>query len=127
MSNPSVEMTSPVLDRVRVVVALSVVLAGIVAWYVLSSQPLAVRLGSLLLALIVGLAVGWGSQPGRRLVGFAREAWAETRRVVWPARKDAWMVTLYVFAFVVVMALFLWVVDKTLEWVLYDLVLGWKR
>jgi preprotein translocase subunit SecE len=35
--------------------------------------------------------------------------------------------TLTVFAFVVVMALFLWLVDKTLEWVLYDLLLGWKK
>jgi preprotein translocase subunit SecE len=25
------------------------------------------------------------------------------------------------------MALFLWITDKTLEWVLYDLILGWKR
>ena len=33
----------------------------------------------------------------------------------------------YVFAFVVVMALFLFLTDKTLEWVLYDLILGWKR
>ena len=33
----------------------------------------------------------------------------------------------YVFAFVVVMALFMWVTDKTLEWALYDLILGWRR
>jgi preprotein translocase subunit SecE len=26
-----------------------------------------------------------------------------------------------------VMALFMWLTDKTLEWVLYDLVLGWRR
>ena len=26
-----------------------------------------------------------------------------------------------------VMALFLWLTDKTLEWALYDLILGWKR
>jgi preprotein translocase subunit SecE len=25
------------------------------------------------------------------------------------------------------MALFLWLTDKTLEWVLYDLILGWKH
>jgi preprotein translocase subunit SecE len=31
-----------------------------------------------------------------------------------------------VFAFVVVMALFLWVTDKTLEWVFYGLILGWR-
>jgi preprotein translocase subunit SecE len=32
----------------------------------------------------------------------------------------------YVFAFVFVMALFLWLTDKTLEWALYDLILGWR-
>jgi preprotein translocase subunit SecE len=31
-----------------------------------------------------------------------------------------------VFAFVVTMAIVLWVTDKTLEKVLYDLILGWK-
>ena len=46
---------------------------------------------------------------------------------LWPTRKEALQMTGYVFAFVVVMALFLWITDKTLEWVLYDLVLGWKR
>jgi preprotein translocase subunit SecE len=32
-----------------------------------------------------------------------------------------------VFAFVVVMAFFLWLTDKSLEWVLYDLILGWRK
>jgi preprotein translocase subunit SecE len=32
-----------------------------------------------------------------------------------------------VFAFVLTMAIVLWMTDKTLEWVLYDLVLGWKK
>jgi len=51
----------------------------------------------------------------------------EVKKVVWPTRKEALQMTAYVFAFVVVMALFLWLTDKTLEWVLYDLILGWKR
>jgi preprotein translocase subunit SecE len=34
--------------------------------------------------------------------------------------------TLYVFAFVVVMALFLWATDKALEWTIFSLVLGWR-
>jgi preprotein translocase subunit SecE len=46
---------------------------------------------------------------------------------VWPSRKETIQMTLAVFAFVLVMAIFLWVVDKTLEWVLYDLVLGWRK
>ena len=35
--------------------------------------------------------------------------------------------TAYVFAFVFVMALFLWLTDKTIEWVFYDLILGWRK
>jgi preprotein translocase subunit SecE len=60
-------------------------------------------------------------------VGFGRDAVRETKKVVWPERKEALQITLYVFAFVVVMALFLWLTDKTLEWVFYDLILGWKK
>ena len=58
---------------------------------------------------------------------FFRQVRAETAKIVWPTRKEALQMTGYVFAFVFVMAFFLWLTDKTLEWVLYDLLLGWKR
>jgi preprotein translocase subunit SecE len=54
------------------------------------------------------------------------DAVRETKKVVWPTRKEAMQMTGYVFAFVFVMALFLWLTDKTLEWVLYDLILRWR-
>jgi preprotein translocase subunit SecE len=47
--------------------------------------------------------------------------------VVWPARKEAIQITAYVFGFVLIMALFLWLTDKSLEWLFYDLILGWKK
>ena len=50
----------------------------------------------------------------------------ETKKVVWPSRKETRRRPGLVFVFMVVMALFLWLTDKSLEWVLYDLVLGWK-
>ena len=58
---------------------------------------------------------------------FIRQVKAETAKVVWPTRKETMQMTAYVFVFVVVMALFLWLTDKTLEWVLYDLILGWRK
>ena len=67
------------------------------------------------------------AEPGKALVAYARDSVRELKKVVWPTRKEAMQMTLYVFAFVFVMALFLWVTDKTLEWALYDLVLGWRR
>ena len=67
------------------------------------------------------------AEAGKQLIGYGQESVKETRKVVWPTRKEAMQMTGYVFAFVFVMALFLWLTDKTLEWALYDLILGWKR
>jgi len=54
------------------------------------------------------------SELGGRLVGFSRESWAETKKVVWPTRKETIQTTGVVFLLVVVLALFLWIVDASL-------------
>ena len=81
----------------------------------------------LLVGLIASVAVFFTSESGRQLIAFGRDTVREVKKVVWPERKEAMQITAYVFAFVVVMALFLWLTDKTLEWVFYDLILGWKK
>jgi preprotein translocase SecE subunit len=83
-------------------------------------------LGLLFLGIAVAVALGLASPSGRRFLGFSREAAHETRRVVWPSRKETLQTTGIVFLFVLIMALFLWLTDKSLEWILYDLLLGWK-
>jgi preprotein translocase subunit SecE len=93
---------------------------------VLAQQPMVVRLASILAGIVVAVTIAWFSEPGQRFLGFARDSWGEVRRVIWPERKETWMVTLYVFGFVVVMAIFLWLVDRVLQWVLYDLILQWR-
>lgn len=101
--------------------------AAIAGFYLLSKQGPIVQW----LVLLVGLAAAAGtflvSEPGKRFVSFAQDAWREVKKVVWPTRKETMQMTLYVFGFVVIMALFLWFTDKTLEWVLYDLILGWRK
>jgi preprotein translocase subunit SecE len=71
----------------------------------------------------------WPGLPrrGSRFFDFSQEAVVETKKVVWPSRKETMQTTGIVFAFVLVMAIVLWMTDKGLEWVLYDLVLGWKK
>ncbi|WP_068639511.1 preprotein translocase subunit SecE [Thauera butanivorans] len=113
-------------DKLKFALALALLAAGVVGFYLLSEQPLVLRVLSVLLGVAAGIAVAWFSVPGRRFVEFAREAVVETKKVVWPSRKETVQTTGLVFAFVVVMAIFLWLTDKSLEWVLYDLVLGWK-
>ena len=108
--------------------ALAIVLAvgGLIAYYALADQPMVVRLLALAGGLVAGIAVGWFSHPGRRLISFVKDSWKEVKRVVWPTKKETWTMTLYVFVFVFVMALFLWIVDKLIEWTIFDLLLGWR-
>jgi preprotein translocase subunit SecE len=113
-------------DKLKFALALALVAAGVLGFYLLSEQALVLRVLSVLAGVAAGGAVAWFSEPGRRFADFARDAITETKKVVWPSRKETMQTTGLVFAFVVVMAIFLWVTDKSLEWVLYDLILGWK-
>ncbi len=97
-----------------------------VAFYLLAGAGAWARVGALLALLVAAVAVFFTSEPGRQLIAYGRDAVKETRKVVWPARKEAMQMTGYVFAFVVVMALFLWLADQLIAWVLYDLMLGWR-
>jgi preprotein translocase subunit SecE len=60
--------------------------------------------------------VFWRSAPGKVFRVFAQESVGETKKVVWPTRKETLQTTGIVFAFMVVMALFLWIVDAGLLW-----------
>lgn len=125
MSNPGVQTVSSAADRVKVVLAIAVFIAGLVGFYVLGAQPMIARVGVILLGTALAVGIAWTSEPGRRFLGFARDSYNEVRRVVWPSRKETIQMTGAVFAFVAVMALFLWLTDKLIEWVLYGLLLGW--
>lgn len=126
MSTQNVETITGKADVLLVSVAIVAVLAGVLGFSFLTERPMLVRVLILLGGLAIGVGTAWFSVPGKRFLGFARESYDETRRVVWPTRKETINTTGIVIAFVVVMALLLFVVDKTLEWVLYDLLLGWK-
>lgn len=126
MANQNVETVTSMADRAKVALAIALVVAGLVGFYMLDQLPTIARVGSVLGGLVAGALVGMTSSPGQRFFAFAKDAWSETRRVVWPTRKETTQMTMIVFAFVVAMALFLWMVDKLLEWGLYDLALGWK-
>jgi preprotein translocase subunit SecE len=115
-------------DIAKLAVAAACVVAGIAAYYWLGQDTLLVlRVLAILAGVAAGVVVAYFSAPGRDFVGFAGESVTEVKKVVWPSRKETMQTTAAVFAFVVVMAVFLWITDKTLEWVLYELILGWKK
>ena len=126
-TNPPVETLNTGADKAKLAGAAVLGIAGLAAFYLLGQQSLWMRVAALVALLAAGVALFFTSEAGKQLIAFGRDSVREAKKVVWPSRKEATQMTGYVFAFVAVMALFLWVTDKTLEWVLYDLILGWKR
>ena len=121
MSNQTqVETVATGADKAKLAGSVLLLLAGIVAFYYLGKQDLWVRVVALLVLLGAAVALFFTSESGKQLIAFGRDSVREVKKVVWPTRKEAIQMTGYVFAFVFVMALFMWLTDKTLEWVLYD-------
>ncbi|MEY4712869.1 MAG: putative preprotein translocase SecE subunit [Pseudomonadota bacterium] len=126
MASSQVETVTSVADKARLATAVALAIAGVAGFYLLGKQGALAQWGALIVGLAAAVAVFLTSEPGRELVAFGRDAWREVRKVVWPERKEALQMTAYVFVFVLVMAIFLWLTDKTIEWVFYDLILRWR-
>ena len=126
MATSQVETVSTGADKAKLVAALFLVIAAIAGFYLLSQHGAVVQWGVLVVGLLAAAATFLVSESGKQLLAFGKDSWREVKKVVWPTRKETLQMTAYVFAFVVVMALFLWLTDKTLGWVLYDLILGWR-
>lgn len=127
MSNAtSVETVTTGADKAKLGLAVALLLGSLVVFYVLGSQDLWIRVLALLALVAASVGVFLTSEWGRQLVAYGRESVREAKKVVWPTRQEATQMTGYVFAFVVVMALMLWLTDKTLEWLLYSVILGWR-
>jgi preprotein translocase subunit SecE len=127
MSTTQVETVSDSTDKVKLAAAGLLVIGGVAAYYLLGKQDLWVRVIALLALIAAAVAVFFTSETGKELIAFGQDSIKELRKVVWPTVIEARQMTLYVFAFVVVMALFLWATDKTLEWLIYGVALGWKH
>jgi preprotein translocase subunit SecE len=127
MATSQVETVSTGADKAKLGAAVALVIASLVGFYMLGRQGAVAQWGALIVGLAAAFVVFMSAESGKELAAFGRDAWKEVKKVVWPTRKEAIQMTLYVFGFVVVMSLFLFLTDKTLEWVVYDLLLGWKH
>ncbi len=127
MATTQVETVSTGADKAKLAAAAALVVAALAAFYLLGKQGQLVQWAALILGLGAAVALFFTAEAGRQLAAFGRDAWREVKKVVWPERKEAIQITAYVFGFVLIMALFLWLTDKTLEWLFYDLILGWRK
>lgn len=127
MASTQIETVSTNADKAKLGLAVVVVVASLAGFYLLSKQGQVAQWGALIAGLVVAVVIFMSSEVGKQFLAFGRDSVREVKKVVWPSRKETLQMTAYVFGFVVVMALFLWLTDKTLEWVFYDLILGWKK
>jgi preprotein translocase subunit SecE len=104
-------------DKLKIGLAVACIVAGVWGYYFFAETAQVLRVLMVMAGLLAAAGVAWLSAPGKEFFAFAQEAWAEAGRVSWPTRKETMQTTAVVFAFVVVMALFLFAVDTTLAWI----------
>ncbi|MDO8989165.1 MAG: preprotein translocase subunit SecE [Sideroxyarcus sp.] len=101
-------------DKIKLLVALLLIAAGVVGFYALQDSAAVLRVLSVLFGVLLATGVLWTTASGKQFFGFAQDSVAEAKRVVWPTRKETIQTTAVVILFAVVMALFLWGVDAIL-------------
>jgi preprotein translocase subunit SecE len=101
-------------DVAKLVVAILLVAAGIVGYYLLDNVWL--RWGSVVAGLALGAVVIALSGYGKRLWAFTESARVELRKVVWPTREETTKTTVAVFIFVTLAGIFFWLLDLLLAW-----------
>ena len=106
------------MDKVKIALAFGCIVLGVWGYYYFGELAAVLRVLMVMGGLVAAAAVAWTSEPGKEFFAFAQEAWAEAGRVSWPTRKETIQTTLVVFAFVVVMALFLFAIDTSLAWMI---------
>jgi preprotein translocase subunit SecE len=106
-----------VLDTAKLVAAIAILVGGVAAFYVLDEYPAAVRWLIVLVAVAAGIFVALLSAQGRELAQYVQGSRVELRKVVWPTRDETTKMTLVVFAAIVVMALFFWMLDMLLGFI----------
>lgn len=127
MATSQVQTVNTSADKIKLFASVALVLLSLVAYYVLAKQGPVFQWLGLVTGLVLAVVVFLMSESGKMLTAFGQDSIREMKKVVWPARREAIQMTLYVFVFVVMMAVFLWLTDKMLEWLFYDLILGWKK
>ena len=111
-------------DKVKLAIAILLVIAGLAGYYLLAEQAAVLRVIIVMAGVAAGVFVAWLTVPGKQFYAFSQESIVESRKVVWPTRKESLQMTGIVFAFVMIMAIILWVVDASLLFIVHKIMGG---
>jgi preprotein translocase subunit SecE len=104
------------LDTAKLIGAVALVVAGLVAFYALHSQPDWLRWLAVVAGVVLAGVVFAGSARGHAFWQFMQASRLELRKVVWPERQETLRFTAVVFIFVITAGVFFWVLDVFLAW-----------
>ncbi len=113
-------------DKLRLWLAVLIVLAALTGYYLLKPQGPWMQWGGLAVGLVLAALLFFTSHSGKTLISFGHSAIAEGKKVVWPDRKTTLQMTLVVFVMVTIVGLFMFLIDHGIGWLVYDLILRWK-
>ena len=114
MTGKAEATTASGMDVFKLVIAAAFVLAGLAAFYVYADYPLLYRVLGIVGAVVVAAVIAFTTERGRTLASFMKDARTEVRKMVWPTRGETLQTTLVVFVVVILLALFLWIIDRIL-------------
>ena len=110
------EQTTSGLDTFKLMTALLVLIAGVVGFYYFEDESQLLRVLGILGVSLAAFGIAATSEPGRRGLGFVRDARVEVRKVVWPTRQETLQTTVAVLIMVIIVAIMLWLFDMFLGW-----------
>lgn len=103
-------------DNIKLLLAVLLLGAGVVAFYYYADYSTLVRVLGLLAAAAVAIVIALQTNKGQAAWAFAMDARTEVRKVVWPTRKETTQTTLVVMIVVMIVAIILWLLDTFLLW-----------
>lgn len=103
-------------DSVKLIIAVTILVSTLVAYYVFTDVHAVVRV----LGVIAGVALSgyifYLTEKGRAWFSYLSHAKKEVEQVVWPTKQETTQMTLMVFVVVILMGIFLWLVDMFFLW-----------
>ena len=121
--NSEIEAGSQKLDTFKLGLALLIIVAGLVCFYLFDDYSLLFRVIGLLVGVGISVAIALQTVKGKEIWGYFRDAQIEVRKVVWPTRQETIQTTLIVIVMVILVAIILWLLDMFLGWSL-GLIMG---
>jgi preprotein translocase subunit SecE len=105
-------------SSLRMVISILIVVASLVLFYLdpLGLSTTLYKALVLLIGLVLAGFVFFKSPQGVRFSSFLIETKIELRKVVWPTRDETMKTTGMIMVAVVIVAIFLWMVDALLSW-----------